>query len=223
MPPTADHARGGRELRHLLLRGWKLRGHRVPRRASGPAVGQLLPRHQQHHQLHDRPAAAEPVVDLGSGGHGTGVTDQAARRPRRSRHWGSTWRAWAMLRRSGRGRDGRLLRRQHAERSGRRPDGGAVDLGAAIMAQDASEVPAGANVTVVTGTDFAVATPAPATTATTATTARAARPPPRPWRPRPPPRPRPPLPPPPRRSSARPRPRPRHSPRGIEVLHAERR
>jgi len=48
--------------------------------------------------------------------------------------------------------------------------------GAAIMAQDASEVPAGANVTVVTGTDFAVATPAPATTtATTATTAKGSK------------------------------------------------
>jgi len=97
--------------------------------------------------------------------------------------------------------------------------------GAAIMAQDASEVPAGANVTVVTGTDFAVATPAPATTtATTARPPRAARPPPRPWRPRPPPRPRPPLPPPPLVGVQRAHAQDRGTrPVGSEVLHAERR
>jgi len=193
---------------------WKLRDIEFPP-SSGPAVGQLLPRiSNTTNSMTGQPLRARRRSRF----RWSTAPGSPTRRPRRPGAPGTG------VPRGGPGRcfGGRaeaetvvLLRRQHAERSGRRPDG-ARSISGRRSWPGCERGPAGANVTVVTGPTSQSprrrrprrpprpprpprqqghhTTVAPTTTTTTTTTA----------------------PPPPSSEFSAPTPRPRHSPVGSE-------
>ena len=168
--PVAGGDRSGRGRWRPHLPGRQLRGRRVPVPVPGPERHRPGARHRAEHRLDDRQPAAGPVVGDRVGGqrHRRLQPGHRHRRPR-SPPSGSTRWAWATPPRSGDVAEtvvyygSRSAAVEAAAQAVARSMTGSV-----IMAYDPSQVTDGAEVTVVTGTQFAVNAPAAPTTPTTA-------------------------------------------------------